>query len=111
MADRDERGRLLPGHSATPGAGRPPKTTEDRYLAALSRRITEDDWLRIVERALVDATTGKGSECSSARDWISKHLVGDPSRALERLRILADETADSGISIAIIRKDPASPGP
>lgn len=68
---RDKRGRFVKGHEG--GPGRPKRATEQDYLAALSEAVGIDAWREVVARALEDAKAGDGK----ARDWLSKHLIGD----------------------------------
>lgn len=54
-------------------AGSPRKDVEARYLMALSKLVTLDDWEQIALRAVTDAKKGD----VTARAWLSKHLLGD----------------------------------
>ncbi len=68
--ERAHDGKLLPGHVGLPGAGRPPKAVEQRYLETSYKSCTLTAWARIVRRAVRDAVRGD----ASARTWLSKHL-------------------------------------
>ena len=68
--ERAHDGKLLPGHVGLPGAGRPPKKVEQKYLETSYRNCSLKAWGRIVRRAVKDATRGD----ASARTWLSKHL-------------------------------------
>ena len=46
--DRDEKGRLLPGHSIK-SPGRPPRVTEVQYLDKLREKVTLDKWGEMVD--------------------------------------------------------------
>ena len=69
VAQRDSRGRFLPGHSG--GPGRPPREVEADYLHTMSQVATLDAWRDICERAVEDARNGD----AKAREWLSRHLV------------------------------------
>jgi hypothetical protein len=70
LEERDRHGKLLSGHSGLPGAGRPPKKVEDRYLLVSYKNCSLKAWGRIVRRAVKDASRGD----ASARTWLSKQL-------------------------------------
>ena len=84
--NRDDRGRLLRGHSLA-GPGRPPAATERSYLAGVRDAVTMADWRRIVEVAVRQAMEGD----PVARLWITNTLLGRNPPALSRL---ADEPAE-----------------
>jgi hypothetical protein len=71
-AQRDKNGRFVKGHSG--GPGRPKRSTEEKYLAALSRRVTLKEWIKIVDVAIARAKMGDGQ----ARQWLSDYLMGKP---------------------------------
>jgi hypothetical protein len=70
-SERDENGRFTKGNPG--GPGRPPREVEADYLTTMMNVVTMDDWQAIVARAVDDAKGG----CAKARDWISRHLIGD----------------------------------
>ena len=49
--DRDERGRLLPGHHS-PGPGRPTRAVEKQYLDAIKASLPPDQVEAIITEAL-----------------------------------------------------------
>jgi hypothetical protein len=55
---------------------------EREYLSALVEAVSPADWLAIVARAVADAKGGN----PKAREWLSKHLLGDDPFALVELR-------------------------
>jgi hypothetical protein len=57
---------------------------EREYLSALAEAVALEDWRQIVARAVQDAKAGD----ARAREWLSKHLMGDDPLALAEL---ADE--------------------
>jgi len=72
MVGRDDKGRFAKGHKG--GPGRPKRSTEERYLAALSRRVKMSDWYKIIDTALARAKAGD----ATARQWLSDYLMGKP---------------------------------
>ena len=50
-ADRDERGRLLPGHRS-PGPGRPTRAVEKQYLDAIKASLPPDQVEAIISEAI-----------------------------------------------------------
>ena len=57
MPERDAKGRFIKGNSGNPN-GRARRSTEDRYLAALSSSVTLKDWREIVDAAVGRAKRG-----------------------------------------------------
>ena len=90
---RDDRGRFAAGNPG--GPGRPRRTIEREYMAALGEAVALDDWREVVARAVADAKAGD----QGARNWLAKYLLGSTPRTL--LQIAADErcglTADDDI--------------
>lgn len=76
---RDEKGRFLPGQAMPAGPGRPPRQTEQDYLAATIAEVSIDDWRKVVRQALTDAKKGNGY----ARQWLSEYLIGKPPQILD----------------------------
>jgi len=74
---RDENGRFVKGHNG--GPGRPKRSTEEKYLTALSRHVTLKDWATIVNTAVARAKAGD----STARQWLSDYLMGKPVQRQE----------------------------
>jgi hypothetical protein len=73
MDVRDDRGRFGIGNSASPG--RPPRKTEQAFLRAMVASISMEDWISIVKKATSDAKLGD----AAARQWLSRHVLGDPA--------------------------------
>jgi hypothetical protein len=73
---RDELGRFTSGNPG--GPGRPRRTIEREYMAALGDAITLDDWREVVARAVADAKAGD----QGARNWLAKYLLGSAPRTL-----------------------------
>lgn len=80
---RDDKGQFATGNPG--GPGRPRRTVERDYLAALTEIITLDDWRDIVKRALEQA---KGAQGEKARNWITGLLLGKEPLSLTRLAVL-----------------------
>ncbi len=74
MTERDNNGRFAKGNRG--GPGRPRRHVESEYLAALSDTVTMDSWKQVCQRAVEDAINGD----SKAREWLTKHMVGDGQR-------------------------------
>lgn len=88
------------------GPGRPRRAVERSYLAALADAVSQEDWREIVAKAVAGAKAGD----ARARDWLTKHLVGDDPHALielveelESLKALLGVHYEAG-------KDPARDG-
>lgn len=64
-------GHFKKGHAG--GPGRAPRKKEDRYLLRISKKVTDEEWDKIILRAIKDAKAGD----SRARDWLSKYLVSE----------------------------------
>jgi hypothetical protein len=79
---RNTNGTFGPGNPG--GPGRPRRAVEREYLSALAEAVALEDWRQIVARAVQDAKAGD----ARAREWLSKHLMGDDPLALAEL---ADE--------------------
>lgn len=52
---------------------------EERYLAALYRRVSTADWNAIIDSAVARAKAGD----STARQWLSDYLLGKPVQRSE----------------------------
>lgn len=78
MADRDERGYFLPGHSVR-SPGRPKRKTEQSYLDIMLSVVTPERWQKICERAAKDAEKGD----TSARKFLADYIVGKPVERIE----------------------------
>ena len=97
---RDDIGRFSTGNNY--GQGRPPRAVERDYLAALSERLSLDDWRSIVDRAVADASSGD----ARARDWLSRYVLGvEPMRLTDlALRELMGVSADAELAAMIERE-------
>ena len=78
MTPRKTNGQFAKGHSGNP-QGRPKRSTEERYLRALSTFVTMEDWEKIVRSAVSRAKCGD----STARQWLSDYLIGKPVQRTE----------------------------
>jgi len=67
----DANGRFTPGNPG--GPGRPARAIELAYLRAVPGTVSLDDWKEVIRKALEQAKAGD----SRARDWLSRHLVGE----------------------------------
>lgn len=90
---RDNHGRFARGNPG--GPGRPPAEKERKYLTTLTSACTANDWREICQQAVEDAKKGD----RYARDWLSKHLVGDSWP-------IPDEPARIGESISLATAPP-----
>lgn len=89
--ERNEKGQFKKGHIGI--GGRPPKAREVARLAVLDEVVKADDWRRICEVALQDATKGKdGQTREKGRRFIADYLVGRPQQTV---RFRHDEGGDS----------------
>lgn len=75
---RDSLGRWKSGVSGNP-AGRLPRNTETEYLGITMGKATPEKWGEIVEMAVEDALAENPHVRARAREWLAKHLIGDPS--------------------------------
>jgi hypothetical protein len=62
--------------------------TEAAYLAALAEEVPLEVWRIICQQAVRDAIAGD----AKARDWIARHLLGNPAE----LPTLGYATGDQG---------------
>ncbi|MBI5879945.1 MAG: hypothetical protein HZB53_20040 [Chloroflexi bacterium] len=88
------------------GPGRPPRATERAYLASMADSITLDDWRQIVARAVADAKAGD----KSARDWLSRYLLGETPITLTELATREAAGVTPEEEIGALAKDDATPG-
>lgn len=70
MSERNQNGRFAQGNPG--GPGRPRRTVEREYMAALGDRVSIDAWNRVIDKALADAEAGD----AKARDWLARYLLG-----------------------------------
>ena len=76
-AQRDKNGRFVKGWNG--GPGRPKRTTEERYIAAMVRTVRMDDWEKIV---LTGIARAKAGDLGWAK-FIADYLVGKPLQRTE----------------------------
>lgn len=100
--DRDANGRFTKGHklSVGNGGGRPKKSIEERYLRALSSRVSAADWKEIIDRAIADAKDGD----YKARQWLSDYLIGKPVQSV-------DMAASGEVILKVIRVERKAESP
>lgn len=81
-AGRDEKGRMLPGHTANPG-GRPAaaKAFRDAALVAL-REGTEEEGKLLID-AWVDEVRRRGEDWAKASELLAAYCFGRPMQAVE----------------------------
>jgi hypothetical protein len=90
---RDRRGRFAQGNAG--GPGRPPIEKERRYIETMAAVCDDEAWRRICKRAVKDAEAGD----HRAREWLTKHLVGEP-------RLLPDVPARDETANPYLNADP-----
>jgi hypothetical protein len=78
--------RQADGTFALGNPGRPRRAIERDFLSALAQAVPLAEWQAIVAKAVTDAKAGN----AKAREWLSKHLLGDDPLAVVEL---ADELA------------------
>jgi hypothetical protein len=78
-------------NGAVGGPGRGRRRVEREYLAALGEAVSLDDWRAVVQAAV---TAAKEGDCK-ARDWLTRHLLGEKPRRLSELA--ADEADGFGV--------------
>jgi hypothetical protein len=86
---RDLSGRFAQGNPG--GPGRPRRTTERSYLAAVADTVTLEDWTAIVQKAKQDALAGD----ATARAWLGKLLLGAAPPSLTKLAAEAEAGIDA----------------
>ncbi len=91
---REENGRFAQGNAG--GPGRPRRAIERDYLAVLGDAVSIDDWREVVERAVVDAKAGD----AKARDWLTKHLLGEKPPTLLGLAAKEERSYSAGEEVA-----------
>lgn len=81
MTQRDKNGRFVEGNTAAQrnSGGRPKRSVEEKYLKALSRRVTMKEWNKVIEVAIQFAKAGD----AKARQWLSDYLMGKPIQRME----------------------------
>lgn len=105
MADRDSNGRFVKGHKVSvgnKGGGRARRSTEERYLRALSDRVTPEDWIKIIDVAMANAKAGD----KAARQWLSSYLIGLPTQYVSTdITSLGEKLAAPVIYLPAVDKD------
>ena len=80
--------------------GRPKRAVETRYLKALSDAVSPEDWLEIIERAVVQAKDGEWR----ARAWLSNYLIGTPVQKISaEIEVIASKDFDTAERAAAVR--------
>ena len=74
---RSTNGRFGTGNSY--GKGRPARSVEQDYLAALSEICTPERWKNIIERAITNAEQGE----AKARMFLASYLMGRPVQRMQ----------------------------
>lgn len=72
MAERKKDGKFAKGNKISVGHGRPPRQTEQDYMAVVIGAVSLDDWKSIVKRAVEDAKSGD----VQSRKWLTSLLIG-----------------------------------
>jgi len=89
---RNRNGTFAVGNSG--GPGRPRRTIEREYLAALLDSVSLDSWRAIIAKAVDDAKQGD----AKAREWLARYLVGaEPQKPSALAADEAELTADEEI--------------
>jgi len=81
MAERDERGRLQPGHAGIPGSGRKPKAISERALSALESVTDDETMLKLCHVLIDNAMQGKYRYV----ELTFGYLLGKPVARVERV--------------------------
>lgn len=80
--ERNQKGRWQKGQTGNPN-GRPPKARETARLKTLAEVVTQDEWRRICEVALKDATDeGDYQAREKGRRFIADYLIGKPRQTV-----------------------------
>ena len=90
---RNSKGQFIKGTSGNP-KGRPRKEREQKYYEITTGTVTFDDWKQIVAKAAEQARRGD----KSAREWLSKYLVGEPEQYINmdgQTRIVVEHVRDN----------------
>ena len=74
---RDQKGRFEKGHEKI--GGRKARAIEERYLEAFKSSVTVEDFIAIVQRAVLDAKRGD----TAARKFIADYLIGTPVEKIQ----------------------------
>ena len=101
-AERDSKGRYLPGQSGCPAhlkTGRPARNREQELLDTMRLLATPEVWTAITKKALEQALRG-GSESGAARQWLAKYLLPVPTQSIEVRGTLAELLASVGAADA-----------
>ena len=78
MAERTERGQFAPGHTGNP-AGRPKRERAVRFLDILRGAVTEEQFAKIVNKAVEQAVGGD----AVARRWLTDYLIGPAAEQVD----------------------------
>ena len=92
MAERDNKGRFLPGNKASPGRAK--RAIEVDFHNILLDAVSATDWTKIVAKAVKDAIAGD----KYAREFVANYTIGKPPQILE-LR-----AADATLLAALLKR-------
>lgn len=76
--NRDERGRLLPGHSL-PSPGRPPKAREQQMLDAITSAVGPDELKELIREAIsIARSTQSARGLLAIAEFVADRSLGKP---------------------------------
>ena len=85
MSDRDEKGRLLPGHSQ-PGPGRPKRETEQAILHAITSALSPAEITSAIKTALDLAIEQKSARgIIAVLELAAGYGIGKPTVRVEQI--------------------------
>lgn len=101
---RDNNGRFANGHTISKGnkggSGRPKRPVEEKYRNWLIGRVSQQDWIMIVDVAKAKAKAGD----YRSRQWLSDWCMGKP---IERQEV----TGENGGPVVVRWMDDGDPDP
>lgn len=94
-------GRFRPGWRG--GPGRPSRVKEAAKLAIASEVVTDDEWRKVVQKALDDAINGlDGQTRDRGRRFLTDYLLGKP---INRVALASDEPQDDKPDLSNLSDD------